>query len=295
MYHGSCQPLESSEGHIPGQPQRETWDAPTLRSCWDPVLHPALHPALFLSFLGNLRNLGGDSFHHISSRTWFEPGEAEADRARGRAGCQARFGGSSRVSNCALLRRQQWGERPARQDLDPPVMEACEPPPCWHFGAAQGSSGGVPRSWQCQAVRRAFPSRAHRSPSLSTGWQCLPSATAAQSCRCRSTRPPGEQPKPPAAGSLGTQCCQGLGHGLRVQPAGTGTWGIPGRRCCWLALAPPAWHLFNITGRFWPMLHFGVALGNVPSHTPVSQRPLCCCSSPRGAVAAAAVPPMHTG
>lgn len=35
-------------------------------------------------------------------------------------------------------------------DLDPPVMEACEPPLCWHFGAAQGSSSGVPRRWRCQ-------------------------------------------------------------------------------------------------------------------------------------------------
>lgn len=54
MYQRSCQPLESSDGHVLGQPQRETWDAPTLGSCWDPVLHPAP----FLSFL---RDLSGHS------------------------------------------------------------------------------------------------------------------------------------------------------------------------------------------------------------------------------------------
>lgn len=63
MYHRSCQPLESSDGHILRQLQRETWDAPTLGSCWDPVLHPAL----FLSFLGNLGNLGGHLFDHITA------------------------------------------------------------------------------------------------------------------------------------------------------------------------------------------------------------------------------------
>lgn len=63
--------------------------------------------------------------------------------------------------------------------------------------------------------------------------------------------------------------------------------------CCQLGLAPLAWHLFNIAGCFWPMLYFGVALGNVPIHGPVSQCPPCCCPCPRGATAATAVLPMH--
>lgn len=176
---------------------------------------------------------------------------------------------------CALLHGQQWREGPVMQDPDPSVREACKPPPCWHFGVAQGSRGGVLRRWQCQVVSRAFASRAHCSPSLSTGWQCLPSATEAESCCCCSTRPPGEQLKSPVRGSLGTQCCWGLRHGLQVQPVGTGTWGTKGRRCCWLGLAPPAWHLFSITECFCPLLRHGVALGHVPSHVSVSQCPPC--------------------
>lgn len=121
------------------------------------------------------------------------------------------------MSNCALPQCQRWGERPAMQDLDPPVMEACEPPVYWHFGAAQGSSSGVPRRRQCQVMPRAFPRRAHHSPSLSTGWQCLPSATATWSCRCCSTHPPGEQPK-----TLGRRVPGNLAlPGARAWPLGT--------------------------------------------------------------------------
>lgn len=87
MYHRSCQPLESSDGHIPGQPPRETWDAPPLGSCWDTVLYPASSSA----FWGTSGTLVGIPL------TWSEPRGAEADRAQGLAGCWARFSGSSSV------------------------------------------------------------------------------------------------------------------------------------------------------------------------------------------------------
>lgn len=94
------------------------------------------------------------------------------------------------------------------------------------FWGFSGLQWWVLRRCQCKAVPRAFPSRAHCSPSLSTGWQCLPSATAARSCCCRSTHPSGEQQK-----TLGWRVpgCPVL-PGAQGQPpgtalGGTGTWG----------------------------------------------------------------------
>lgn len=153
-------------------------------------------------------------------------------------------------------------------------MEACGPPLCWHFGASQGSSSGMPRPWQCQ---EPSPSEL-TAPLLSPqgGNACLqlqqlgPAAAAAHILL-------GSSRRPWAGGSLGTWRCQELGHSLQVQPCGDRDMG-----CCWLGLSPPAWHLFSIMGCFWPTLtlHFGVALGKVPSHDPVSQSTLLLSISP---------------
>jgi len=143
---------------------------------------------------------------------------------------------------------------------------------------------GIGSAHRC---REPSPAELTTPFSFSTGWQCLPSATAAQSCRCHSTHHLGEQPKPPGWRVPG----QPVLRGARAWPLGTACgdrdMGHPGQE----GLLAGAGTSSTSRGA----LCFGVALGSVHSHGPVSQCPPCCCSSPRGATAAAAVPPMHSG
>lgn len=184
--------------------------------------------------------------------------------------------GAAACGNRALLRHQQRrGERPGVEDLDPPVMEAR-----WHFGATQGSSSGGPGEVAVPGGAGSLPQPSsplpfslHRvaMPAFSYSSPLLPLPQHAASR--------GAAGAPQSEGPWAPQGCQGLGHG----PRGTGTRGTAGGRCWWPGLAPPPWHLFDITGRFGPTLRFGVALGDAPGHAPVSQRPPCCPSLfPRG-------------
>lgn len=202
----------------------------------------------------------------------------------------ARFGGSSHVSEpCSPAAPATWrgGET-------------------WRGGPRPSRDGG-PLAFRCRSGLQRWRSRGGGSarrcgepspaeltaPLLSPqgGNACLqlqqpgPAAASAHSL-------PGSSRSPPAGGSLGTP---GL-PGTRARPAGTGTRGTAGGRCWWPGLAPPPWHLFDITGRFGPTLRFGVALGDAPGRAPVSRRPPSCPSLfPRGAYAATAAPPRDVG
>lgn len=171
----------------------------------------------------------------------------------------ARFGGSSRVSEpWSPAAPATWrGERPGVEGLDPPVMEAR-----WHFGAAQGSSGGGPEEVAVPGGAGSLPQPSSPLPfslhrvampafSYSNPVLPLPQHTASR----------GAAGAPRPEGPWAPQGCWGLGHGPRGQGhgapraggAGGRGWhlrlgtsstsrGVLGRRCAlgWLLVTPPA-------------------------------------------------------
>lgn len=162
MYQGTWQTLESLDRPGWGSCRGRRWAAPLAGSCKDSVLHPVL-------FLSDLRHPQEPQRVPL----WASFGEMQT---RGGRGCRSwrASGLPARLRSCA-----------PSQGTDPGPPGAGEPRP---------RSGLQPRGLEgCQEAPGAVPSRAVRSPPLSTGWQCC---VRLQSAARRGSQPPAEPPQP---------------------------------------------------------------------------------------------------